>query len=155
MTTIGKATVFKRLQTLNERLRLGEGEYLTDVVFTSCQRFASSCYGQFSSMSLAKMRAQINGKRPISPKLCNQPPTSPDFQLHCRQAHFQTALWKGADNDAPPNLYPKQFGWLVTGNVLKVVRLPQGQDIAPPAVLNFSELQLQQMQLVTMLMPQV
>ena len=30
MTTIGKATVFKRLQTLNERLRLGEGEYLTD-----------------------------------------------------------------------------------------------------------------------------
>ena len=43
----------------------------------------------------------------------------------------------------------------MTGNVLEVVRLPQGQDIAPPAVLNFSELQLKQLQLVTMLMPQV
>ena len=37
MTTIGNATVCKRLQTFNERLRLSEGEYLTDEVFTSCQ----------------------------------------------------------------------------------------------------------------------
>ena len=48
MTTIGNATVFKRLQTFNERLRLGEGEYLTYEVLTSCQRCTSSCYGQFS-----------------------------------------------------------------------------------------------------------
>ena len=141
MANIGKATVFKRLQTFNERLRLGEGEDLTDEVLTSCQRFASSCYGQFSSMPLEKMRARmfarkIVGKRMIPPKLCHLPPTSPAFKLHCQRAHFQTALWKGAGNAEPPDLDPKQHGWLVTGNVLEVVRLPQGQDIAPPAVLN-------------------
>ena len=45
----------------------------------------------------------------------------------------------------------------MTGNVLEVVRLPRGQDIASPAVPNFSELQqlLQQLQLVTMLIRQV
>ena len=37
MTTIGKATVFKRLPTFNERFRVGEGEDLTDEVFISCQ----------------------------------------------------------------------------------------------------------------------
>ena len=37
MTTIGKATVFKRLPTFNERLSVGEGEALTDEVFISCQ----------------------------------------------------------------------------------------------------------------------
>ena len=37
MTTIGKPTVFQRLSTFNERLRVGEGEYLTDEVFISCQ----------------------------------------------------------------------------------------------------------------------
>ena len=111
-----------------EHLRLGEEEYITDEVFTSCQRFVFSCYGQFSSMSLDKMRAQmfarkIFGKRLIHLKLCNLPSTSPAFKFHCQQAHFQTALWKGDGNDAQPNLDPKQFGWLVTGNVLKVVRL--------------------------------
>ena len=127
MTTIGNATVFKRLQTFNECLRLGEEEYLTDEVFTSCQRFASSCYGQCSSMPLEKMRAQmftrqIVGKRLIPSKLCNLPPTSLAFKLHCQHAHLQTALRKGAGNATPPNLDPKQCGWLVTGSRLTASR---------------------------------
>ena len=109
------------------------------LVLTSCQRFASSCYGQFSAMPLENMRAQmftrkIVGKRWIPSKLCNLPPTSPAFKLHCQQAHLQTALWKGDGNDAPPNLDPKQFRWLLTGNVLGVDQLSQHQDIAPPSV---------------------
>ena len=124
---IGNATVFKRLQTFNERLGIGEGEYLTHEVFTSSQRFASACYGQCSLMPLEKMHVQmftrkIVGKRLIPSKLCNLPPISPAFKLHCQQAHLQTALWKGAGNAAPPNLDPKQCGLLVTGSRLTATR---------------------------------
>ena len=95
MSNIGNATVFKRLHTFNERLRLGEGEYLTEHLLSSCQRLASSCYGQFSSMPLENMRAQMFartmvGRRLIPPTLCNVPPTSPAFKLHCQWAHFQS-----------------------------------------------------------------
>ena len=41
-----------------------------------------------------------------------------------------------AANYASPGRDPKQCGWLVTGNVLEVVRISQGQDAAPPAVIS-------------------
>ena len=72
----------------------------------------------------------------ILPALLNIPITSRAFELHCQRARVQTALCVMAGNYASPYRDPKQCGWLVTGNVLDVVRISQGQDAAPPTVIS-------------------
>ena len=68
-----------------------------------------------------KLQERLSAKVLNPQKLCNLPPTSPAFKHHCKRPYFHTALWKGYDDDAPPNHDPKQFAWLATSNILEVV----------------------------------
>ena len=71
-----------------------------------------------------KLQERFSAKVLIPQKWCNLTPTSPAataFKHRCKRPYFHTALWKGYDDDAPPNHDPKQFAWLATSNVLEVV----------------------------------
>jgi len=138
---IGKATVFKRLMTFTDNLRLGDQSASLDEVTESCLRFVATLYGKEQETSLNSMRAnifkrKIAGQRHIPPKLSSLPPTIAAFKLHCQRAHFQTALWKAAGMSSPPNLDPLQHGWEMNGSELRPVFTPPGQLAAPDEVLN-------------------
>ena len=68
-----------------------------------------------------KLQERLSAKVLILQKLCNLPQTSPPFKHRCKRPCFHTALWKGYDDDAPPDHDPKQCAWLATSNVLEVV----------------------------------
>ena len=123
---VGMAMAFKRLEGFNEPLQIGEADILADAVYTSCERYVCALYGQMPSTSLQVMREQmfsrkIASKKHIPPKFSTLSPTSPAFRLHCKWAHYQTALWKAAVNAAPPELDPQHFGWTLAGSVLEAI----------------------------------
>ena len=68
-----------------------------------------------------KLQERLSAKVLIPQKLCNLPPTSPAFKHRCKRPYFHTALWKGYDDDAPPNHDPQKCAWLATSIVLEVV----------------------------------
>ena len=68
-----------------------------------------------------KLQERLSAKVLIPQKLYNLPPASPAFKHRCKRPYFNTALWKGYDDYAPPNHDPKQFAWLAKSKVLEVV----------------------------------
>ena len=71
-------------------------------------------------------------------KFASLPPSSAEFRLHVRRAHYQACLWTAALNSDPPDMNPTDFGWKVdpSNQILLPVTLPTGTLAAPQQVLN-------------------
>ena len=97
---------FHALSQIASKEKISQMKY-----FVSYRRYAFTCYGQFPPMCLDKMRVRMSPRKILRKghvplKLCNLPPTSNAFKIHCHRAHFQTSLWKMAGNTVPPDLTP-------------------------------------------------
>ena len=73
-----------------------------------------------------------------TPKLKSLPPTTAAFVENIKRAHLQTAIWRSALDENPPDLQATDFGWVrdELSQCLQPVTLPPTVQAAPAEVLS-------------------
>ena len=88
-----------------------------DSVIKEATSFIAACYGRKSHESMSVVRYEVlvakTGRKGIKkiPELKTLPPTSESFAENVKRVHLQTAIWKSAEEQSPPDLDPTLFGW--------------------------------------------
>ena len=71
-----------------------------------------------------------------TPELKSLPPTTEAFEQNLRRVHFQTAIWKSANEPDPPQLDPTEYSWTRDeASKLIPIMVPSVVKMAPPEVL--------------------
>ena len=142
---IGKVTTVKVLQQSYTLTNIGHPESNEADRVREATQFIAKCYGMTvlptEIMSDVRFASWLkkNAKRGISsaPPLKSLPPTTEAFCEHVKRCHFQTSIWKSADQPNPPHLIATHYGWekeVVTKSLLPVA-LPAMTLCAPNEIL--------------------
>ena len=142
---IGKGKMLKSLLAGNSLSLLGELTADFDDVLKQATKFTSACYGisgAVPTMTEARITTWLKKIASTSltktPALNSMPPTTSAFAQNVKRAHLQTAIWKQALKQDPPDVQVSDYGWEVENGQdgsIEPVAIPAGEAPAPDYVL--------------------
>ena len=142
---IGKGKMLKSLLAGNSLSLLGELTADFEDVLNQATKFICACYGisgAVSTMTEARITTWLKKMARTSltktPALNSLPPTTGAFAQNVKRAHLQTAIWKQALKQDPPDVQVSDYGWEVKDGQdgsIEPVAIPGGEAPAPDYVL--------------------
>jgi hypothetical protein len=108
---------------------LGEQDVTSVDLMATGQQFFAAMYAQPPGTSVNVARYKIYSRKKGKPmRIMALPPTENNLLLHMRRAHLQMMLWKAADQQGPPQVDIKLFGWEVKGGIPSPVIDTEGRN---------------------------
>ena len=95
----------------------GELDATCEQVVEAGQAFICALYGQRQGTTMGEARYRLYAKKSGKLLKLSLPPTQKNLLFHIFRAHLQTILAKSADQQAPPELNIRHFGWDIKDGV--------------------------------------